>query len=200
MKRLARKLARLYPRAWRTRYGREFDALLEDADLTWGDLLNVLAGALRAHFEGEHQPVDDSGKAPRLIDLQHREIPHGHEWESVIEYTRPDGTTMLDRRFYREIDLGGSYVFLSHGSRDSQPAETTIVYGEKGEVAGDFRTDHTQMIILKADGGVHRTEQTVKTWLKAPAIREKLMEKYRNDRKAGLSWDQIFQKMRQQDQ
>jgi hypothetical protein len=199
MKYLAFQLARLYPRAWRARYGREFDAFLEDVDLNWLDLLNLLFGALRAHLEGDKHVAGGPAKLPRLLEIEHREIPHGHEWETVMEYTQPDGGTVLDRRFLREIDLGGAYVFLNHGARGAGPAQTTIVYGKKGEVDGDFRNDRTQMLILKPDGTVERTEQTVKTWLKGEGIRRRLIENYRNQRKVGLSWDEIFQKMRQQD-
>lgn len=46
MKRGFRLAARLYPRAWRERYGAEFEALLEDAGLSWRDLPDVLRGAL----------------------------------------------------------------------------------------------------------------------------------------------------------
>ena len=46
MKRLLRLAARLYPSAWRSRYGDEFAALLDDVDARWRDVLNVLTGAL----------------------------------------------------------------------------------------------------------------------------------------------------------
>jgi hypothetical protein len=49
MKRAIRFLARLYPAAWRRRYGAEFDALLEDESPTLGSAMNVLLGAVRAH-------------------------------------------------------------------------------------------------------------------------------------------------------
>jgi hypothetical protein len=42
MKRLARVATRLYPRAWRRRYGREFDVLLDDVDIGWTDLAGIL--------------------------------------------------------------------------------------------------------------------------------------------------------------
>jgi hypothetical protein len=47
MKRAIRFLARLYPGAWRRRYGAEFDALLEDEPSTWRSLMNVLFGAFK---------------------------------------------------------------------------------------------------------------------------------------------------------
>ena len=37
--------AYLYPAAWRARYGAEFDALLDDANVRWRDLADVLRGA-----------------------------------------------------------------------------------------------------------------------------------------------------------
>jgi hypothetical protein len=46
--RKARQLVRLYPRAWRERYGEEFLALLEEKPASVRDLLNVALGALDA--------------------------------------------------------------------------------------------------------------------------------------------------------
>jgi hypothetical protein len=46
MKSLVRWAARLYPAAWRARYGVELEALLEDARPRGGDLRDVLRGAL----------------------------------------------------------------------------------------------------------------------------------------------------------
>ena len=45
MKRWIRWSASLYPAKWRGRYGPEFDALLDDADLHWRDLADVIRGA-----------------------------------------------------------------------------------------------------------------------------------------------------------
>jgi hypothetical protein len=42
-----RRLVRLYPRAWRERYGEEFSALLEQSDVTWRVRFDVLSGATR---------------------------------------------------------------------------------------------------------------------------------------------------------
>ncbi len=47
MRQLIRWTARLYPAPWRERYGEELDALVEDIRPEWGDLFNVLLGALR---------------------------------------------------------------------------------------------------------------------------------------------------------
>jgi hypothetical protein len=52
------------------------------------------------------------------------------------------------------------------------------------------------MLVLRADGTVQRTEQTVKTWMKYDAIRDGLRERYRSGMAAGLSPDEIFQQIR----
>jgi hypothetical protein len=46
MKRLIRFVAKIYPRAWRNRYGEEFDALLDDTHANGRTALNVLTGAV----------------------------------------------------------------------------------------------------------------------------------------------------------
>jgi hypothetical protein len=46
MRPLLRAAARLYPRAWRARYGEEFDALIDDLTPRWRDVLNIVFGAL----------------------------------------------------------------------------------------------------------------------------------------------------------
>ncbi len=38
---------RLYPSAWRKRYGTEFQALLEDVNPGWRELFDVFGGALK---------------------------------------------------------------------------------------------------------------------------------------------------------
>jgi hypothetical protein len=47
MKHLLKLLTRLYPSAWRNRYGAEFEALLEDKTPTLQDLFDVLRAALK---------------------------------------------------------------------------------------------------------------------------------------------------------
>jgi hypothetical protein len=48
-------LVRLYPRAWRQRYGPEFTALLEQQPLTPRSVLDVVRGALDAHRTARQQ-------------------------------------------------------------------------------------------------------------------------------------------------
>jgi hypothetical protein len=188
MKRLARWFTRLYPRWWRARYDQEFNALLEDATVT---LLDVF-GVVRSALEMRMKPTT----VPRIVDLTSRDIPHGYELATAVEYPREDGSRMLVRNFSREIDLGDSYLTLNHWSRGTEPAQTVLVFGRKGEVDGDFRTDETEMLVFRTDGTVQRTEQTVKTWMKCDAIRERMRDRYRSGMAAGLSPDEIFQRLR----
>jgi len=51
MKRHLLLAARLYPRAWRERYGEEFEALVEDVRPTWRNVADVFAGALKTHMK-----------------------------------------------------------------------------------------------------------------------------------------------------
>jgi hypothetical protein len=132
---------------------------------------------------------------PHIVNLASRDIPNGYELETAVEYPREDGSTLLVRSFHREIDLGDSYITLNHSTRGFEPAQTILVCGKKGEVDGDFRTDQTEMLILQIDGTVQRTEQTVKTWLKYDAIRDRLREKYRSGMAAGLSPDEIHRRI-----
>lgn len=133
---------------------------------------------------------------PRIVNLVSRDIPNGYELQTVVEYPREDGSTMLVRQFHREVDLGDTYITLSHSSRGWEPAQTIVICGRKGEVDGDFRTDETEMLVLHIDGTVQRTEQTVKTWLKSDVIRQRMREKYRTGMAAGLSPDEIYRQIR----
>jgi len=54
MKRILKTLGRLYPRAWRERYGEEFDAILEDRKPCLLDIADVLLGAFRMRVSVRH--------------------------------------------------------------------------------------------------------------------------------------------------
>jgi capsular polysaccharide biosynthesis protein len=47
MRPLVKLATRLYPSAWRKRYGNEFQALLEDVNPGWRELFNVFGGAIK---------------------------------------------------------------------------------------------------------------------------------------------------------
>jgi hypothetical protein len=59
------RLLQLYPRAWRERYGDEVASVLADHHVTYWTLLDVLLGALDAHFHRELLPR-------RLLSMAHR--------------------------------------------------------------------------------------------------------------------------------
>jgi hypothetical protein len=61
-------LLRLYPTAWRSRYGEEFAALLDDYPLTPFALLDVCLGALDAHIA----PQDATGRILRALHQPRR--------------------------------------------------------------------------------------------------------------------------------
>jgi len=185
MKRTAGWVSRLYPRGWRARYGREFETLLKDVELTWPDLVDLVITAIRLRI------AKGDIMEPRIVDLTSRDIPHGHELEAAVEFPREGGNTTLVRHFNRELDFGDSYITLNHWSRGTEPAQTVIIFGKKGDVEGDFRTDKTEMLHLRADGTVRRTEQTVKTSLQYDAIRGRLRDRYRTGMAAGRTPDEI---------
>src|ERR1700733_14642711 len=72
MRTLIRWAARLYPEAWRERYGPEFDALLEDMSPSLGDVCDVVRDALRARVSSPEDagiglaPVAGSSVTARL--------------------------------------------------------------------------------------------------------------------------------------
>ena len=81
MKRLLKLLARLYPSAWRNRYGAEYDALLEDTTPRTQDAFNVLWGATKMHLTSH-------GKIRRMV-----EQPASLEGLSQISKKRPNKRT-----------------------------------------------------------------------------------------------------------
>jgi len=46
-----RRLVLLYPKAWRERYAREFDALLADVQPTWRTALDIFSGAMKMQIQ-----------------------------------------------------------------------------------------------------------------------------------------------------
>lgn len=51
MKRLLRALIFVYPRAWRERYGHEFEALLEDTNATWRQIPDIFLEAIKLRID-----------------------------------------------------------------------------------------------------------------------------------------------------
>jgi hypothetical protein len=57
MKRLLHLAARLYPGAWRDRYGVEFQALLDETKPAWRDVVDVLNGGLQMRLRRAHPAI-----------------------------------------------------------------------------------------------------------------------------------------------
>jgi hypothetical protein len=57
MKKIIQFAVKLYPARWRARYGAEFDALLEDMNAGFGDLLNLMKGALLMQIKWSNIPL-----------------------------------------------------------------------------------------------------------------------------------------------
>ena len=53
MKRILKLLARLYPLSWRTRYGAEYEALLEEASPRPRDAFDVFWGAIKMQMTAQ---------------------------------------------------------------------------------------------------------------------------------------------------
>ena len=61
------RLVALFPRSWRRRYGEEFEVLLEESDLSLGDLLDLARGAWDARLHPQpHLGGGGEGMATRL--------------------------------------------------------------------------------------------------------------------------------------
>jgi hypothetical protein len=58
-------LLKLYPRAWRARYGDEFLALLSEGPLTLRHTINVVSGAVDARLSGWRRPASDQASTPQ---------------------------------------------------------------------------------------------------------------------------------------
>jgi uncharacterized protein involved in exopolysaccharide biosynthesis len=57
MRKMIHFAVRLYPVRWRARYGPEFHALLEDMNAGFGDLLNIVKGALLMQIKWSNVPL-----------------------------------------------------------------------------------------------------------------------------------------------
>jgi len=57
------KLLKLYPKKWRERYGQEFEALLEQHELSVPDRIDVIAGGANVRLRSLHRSARFPGKA-----------------------------------------------------------------------------------------------------------------------------------------
>jgi hypothetical protein len=94
---------RLYPRAWRERYGAEMSAMLEDIPLTLRALLDIVAGAIDARVTTQPVPATQSAS------------PSEKEWVMFTNMMRrcavgPDASPQ-DKRLGSFVILGSSVIF-----------------------------------------------------------------------------------------
>ena len=116
--------------------------------------------------EAQAEPLS---AAPKLTDLRIRDIPHGLESESAMEFISDDGSKRRMRSFVRKVDWGDSYTVFNHFAMDGQPSRTMITSGRKGDIEGDWRRDVIEVVELLADGSARNyPPQTVPVWLRNP--------------------------------
>jgi hypothetical protein len=117
----------------------------------------------------EQAVLPSSSAAPQLVDFKLRDVLHGMEAESAVEFTGEDGSRRRMRSFVRKVDWGDSYTVFNHFAMDAQPARTMITTGQKGQIEGDWRKDTIEVVELRADGTVRSfPPQTVPVWLRNP--------------------------------
>ncbi|MDR3674109.1 MAG: hypothetical protein P4N24_01375 [Acidobacteriota bacterium] len=95
MRKIIHFAVRLYPAPWRERYGPEFDALLEDINPEFRDLLNIVKGALLMQLKLSNIPLMATAFALLGIlvtGLVSVEIPRRYASTAVIgiQAARPD--------------------------------------------------------------------------------------------------------------
>jgi hypothetical protein len=83
--------------------------------------------------------------------------PDGKEVEMEIEGLGDDGKKDVTRFYGRWAYAGDSYNIFGHVSASRfQPESTFSVSGKKGHVEADYRHDTMSMVIIAADGTIHR--------------------------------------------
>ena len=85
----------LYPRKWRERYGREFDALLEDTPATFASLIDVASGGLVMRVRMSHpaaMPLVLGLAGALMAGLAAFALPAKFEAHGTIEVTTTAGT------------------------------------------------------------------------------------------------------------
>jgi hypothetical protein len=108
MKWLLRATARLYPRAWRDRYGEEFDVLIDDVPPRWRDIPNVLMGALIMHLSRPSLLTLAAGLtvvgalAGAVVSLTR---PAMYASPSQVQVSVPDRTASSDARARRVMEV-----------------------------------------------------------------------------------------------
>ena len=123
--------------------------------------------------------------------------PDGKEVEMEIEGSTADGQSDVTRFFGRWINAGDSYYIFGHLTASRfQPESTFTVSGKRGEVEVDYRYDDMSMVIVSANGTIHRLEEPhAKVPIKGlyPGVSgEERINQFLHDDKSGHSfWQQL---------
>ena len=97
--------------------------------------------------------------SPKIIRSEETSIPHGTEYQMEMEVSGRAGEPVRIVQFMRKIDMGDAYTILTHISRGSQPAQTILTTGIKGEIHGEHRKDRVEIVLLGSDGTVTKLER-----------------------------------------
>jgi hypothetical protein len=106
MRRVLRFLVLLYPRSWRERYGREFEALLEDAAPRWRDLGDVVLSALAVQMRtwGFGKIVAALGLAGALVGTAASfALPERYVSEAVLRSDHADRTDPIGSAAFSHV-------------------------------------------------------------------------------------------------
>jgi hypothetical protein len=110
-RRLARRLTALYPRAWRSRYGNEFAAFLEDSPSTLASIVNVIGSAIRERACGARLTMDTRQTSLALMACAYLAAVAA----GVNFYFSVDGTG-LAVAMRSNVALGTAFRMVSNGS------------------------------------------------------------------------------------
>ena len=92
MRRIVKWVIRAYPSKWRSRYGQEFEALVDDYDLSWCDALDVVRGAVLMQSVRWQVVLAASALAGVFVGLGVSFVmPQVYESTALIEVISPRG-------------------------------------------------------------------------------------------------------------
>lgn len=117
------RLVRLYPKAWRDRYGAEFQSLLEDRPPTIGDVVDTVRGAFDAHLHphlagSDLEPSPWTHRIPGLLALLAGAMWAGNVLFLVFWADRNEdwGSLIGASTLVMFVSLPGDYM-AAHGRR-----------------------------------------------------------------------------------
>jgi hypothetical protein len=108
----ADRFLRLYPRAWRERYGDEFLALVGDRPLGFPQLIDIVSGAIDAHLSSDVRATTTSRKPAVQSEGGAAVI---ETWKPVCLRDRPAVFSKRDAGIGAAVVVGGSILFSALG-------------------------------------------------------------------------------------